>query len=198
MKKLLEKIEFLSHWPSPLKTKRLFIIVLVLAIFFNIITGVELSNSKYPDTGYVGPYPSWWFTFSGQELKSHYSVLLEQGTMDTFIKVQYLDFGLMLFTGLALFLLAVIVARAHKTSVFWRRFGFLTAIILALSPIMDVFENIILLIMLSNPLGFPNWMAIAYSGFATLKVSFVSVGLIFLLIISIALAVSKIKRYFAK
>lgn len=50
-------------------------------------------------------------------------------------------------------------------------------------------------LMLSNPLGFPNWMAIIYSGFATLKVSFVSVGLIFLLIISIALAVDKIKKH---
>jgi hypothetical protein len=34
---------------------------------------------------------------------------------------------------------------------------------------MDFFENVILLRMLASPLEFPDWMAIAYSGFAALK-----------------------------
>ena len=47
--------------------------------------------------------------------------------------------------------------------------------------------------MLSNPLGFPEWMAIVYSSFATAKVGFVTVGLLFVIVSSGVLGVKKIK-----
>jgi len=92
----------------------------VFAIFFNVITAGQLALTKYPETELIGPYPSWWFTFSGPELKSHYAILIEQGTMETFRVVQYLDYGLMLSTGLFFFILALIIARQHKEGSFFR------------------------------------------------------------------------------
>jgi hypothetical protein len=47
--------------------------------------------------------------------------------------------------------------------------------------------------MLSNPKEFKEWMAVVYSGFATLKVGFVSVGLLLVVISSVVLGVRKIK-----
>lgn len=143
----------------------------------------------------VGPYPSWWFTFDEVKLKSHYAVLEEQGTLDTFVLVQYLDFGLMLSTGVLLFIVAVIVARLFKEKRNLRHIGFIAAILIAASPVMDFFENIVLLSMLSNHESFPGWMAITYSGFATAKVSLVSLGL--LVVISFAV-LHGIKKVYAE
>ena len=153
---------------------------------------MQLEQSQYPDPELLGPFPAFWFTFSGPELKSHYAILLDQGTMDTFIRTQYLDYGLMISTGLFFFMMAVVVARPHQVNSFWRRFGFITALILVASSLMDVMENAILLIMLSNPLEFPDGLAIVYSSFATAKVSLVSIGFACWVLTLIALVVSRL------
>ena len=146
----MKKLDFFDKWPSPTKTWSLFMVSLILAIFFNIVTFMQLEQSQYPDPELLGPFPAFWFTFSGPELKSHYAILLDQGTMGTFIRAQYLDYGLMISTGLFFFMLAVVVARPHRVSSFWRRFGFITALILVASSLMDVMENATLLIMLAK------------------------------------------------
>jgi hypothetical protein len=187
----------LDDWPSKGKTRLMLIGSLLLAIVFNFVTAKQLILSNYPETGLIGPYPSWWFTFSGETLKSHYSVLIKQGTLNTFITVQYLDFGLMLTTGVFFFILAIVVARKHENNLFLRKYGFIAALVLAISPVMDLFENIFLIIMLSNPLEFPEWMAIVYSGFATAKVGFVTIGLLFVIMSSFVLGVKKITSWFS-
>lgn len=191
---LIKKLDSLSIWPS----KRLFLKLLggtfLLAIIFNVLTANELINSRYPDSSLTGPFPAWWFTFNAIELKSHYTLLIETETLSTFINVQYLDFGLMIFTGAFLFLIAVFIGRLHKNSSFWRRLGFTAAILMVLSSVMDFFENIVLLIMLSMPLTFPDWMAIVYSSLATLKVIFVSVGFIIILFVLFAHIFKKITK----
>ncbi len=183
----------LNNWPSKEKTRLILLGSLLLAVVFNVVTANQLILSNYPEKGLIGPYPSWWFTFSGEVLKSHYSVLIEQGNLNKFILVQYLDFGLMLTTGIFFFTLAVFVAGKHESTSFFRNFGFIAALVLAISPVMDFFENTVLLIMLSNPLDFPEWMAIVYSSFATAKVGFVTVGLLFVIVSSGVLGVKKIK-----
>lgn len=194
MKEVMEmrKLDFFDNWPSPAKTWPLFIVSLILAVFFNVVTFRQLDQSQYPDPELLGPFPAFWFTFSGPELKSHYAILLDQGTMDTFIRMQYLDYGLMISTGLFFFMLAVVVARRHQLGSFWRRFGFITALILVASSLMDVFENATLLVMLSNPLKFPDWLAIVYSSFATAKVSLVSIVFVCWILTLIALVVSRL------
>jgi hypothetical protein len=189
----LINLQILNDWPSKGKTRLILVGSLLLAVFFNVVTANKLILSNYPEKGLIGPYPSWWFTFSSETLKSHYSVLIEQKTLDTFISVQYFDFGLMLTTGIFLCILAVVVARKHEDNSFFRKFGFMATLIIAISSVMDLFENFILLIMLSNPMEFPEWMAIVYSGFATAKVSFVTVGLLFVIMSSVVLGVKKIK-----
>jgi len=61
--------------------------------------------------------------------------------------------------------------------VFWQRLGFCAALILLASPIT-----------LTDPLDFPDWMAIVYSAFATAKVSLFGLGAALLIITTIVLA----------
>lgn len=129
------------------------------------------------------------FSFSGTELKSHYAVLLEHEKMDAFVRVQYMDHGLMFSMGLSLFILAVIVTRNHKVDSFLQPFGFVGGLIFPLSTSMDAIENVFLLVMLSNPLEFSNWLGIAYSSFASAKLSLFFIGAVWLIIATIALRV---------
>lgn len=54
---------------------------------------------------------------------------------------------------------------------------------------MDAIENAFLLVMLSNPLEFPNWLGIAYSSFASAKLSLFFIGVVWLIITTIAFRV---------
>jgi len=132
-------------------------------------------------------------TFSGPDLKSHYAVLLDQGTMDAYRMIQYLDYGLMFFSGLFFFTLFLTIARKHKDDS-WRRFGFLGAFLFPAGAGMDAIENIFLLVILSNPLEFPDWLAIAYSSFASAKWILFPIGSIWLILSVIALVVKKIQN----
>jgi hypothetical protein len=186
-------VDIFDTWPSKEITRKLFFVSIPPAIFFNVITALQLNKSNYPETQMIGPYPSWWFSFSGPELKSHYAMLIDRGTIDTFRIVQYLDYGLMLSTGIFLFLLTLIVSRQFIEGSFYRKSGFVAALLLAAAPIMDFLENAILLVMLSNPIDFSDWLAIAYSTFASAKVILVSMGLIMVIMLSVAIVGRLIK-----
>jgi hypothetical protein len=192
----MKKIEFFGNWPSPAKTRVLFIVSLILVIFFNDIFGVV--GMQFRQVEYPVPLPLAWFSFSGPELKSHYALLLDQGTMDAYLRLQYLDYGYMVSTGLLFFTLAVIVARKHKVGSFWRRFGFVGALIIPASASMDAIENVFLLVMLSSPLEFPDWLAIPYSSFASAKLALFILGILWLILIAIALVVSRLATRYSK
>lgn len=189
----MQKLRFFAEWPSQTWTWILLIAGLIFTIFFNVVTSIQLGKAEYPETELLGPFPSWWFSFSGSELKSHYAILVNQGTIDTFITQQYLDYGLMFFTGLFFFILTLYVARKHKDDS-WRRFGFIGAFLFPAAACMDAIENASLLIMLSNPQGFPNWLAIVYSSFASIKVSLFVIGFIWLMLTLVALIVKKVTK----
>ena len=131
-------------------------------------------------------------TFSGPDLKSHYAVLLNQGTIGTYRMIQYLDYGRMFFTGLFFSILALYIARKHKDDS-WRRFGFIGAFLFPASAGMDAIENIFLLVMLSDSLGFPDWLAMAFLSFASAKRALFIIGMVWLILTAIALVVKKIR-----
>ena len=126
-------------------------------------------------------------TFSGPELKSHHAQLLDRGTMDAYRVSLYLDYAFILL-GYAptFFILALRTARKHEDDR-WRRFGFIGAFLFLAAGCMDIMENSFLRLMLSEPEGFPNWLALAYSGFASLKWALLVIGSFWLIGVAFAL-----------
>ncbi|MHA2276408.1 MAG: hypothetical protein ACXAC2_11595 [Candidatus Kariarchaeaceae archaeon] len=68
----------------------------------------------------------------------------------------------------------------------WRKRGFKLALLFPLSSVLDFVENIVLLIMLENPIEFPNWMAYIYSTLALSKLLVFIAGIFSIIVISIA------------
>ena len=69
---------------------------------------------------------------------------------------------------------------------YWQKKGKLVAFLFPISTILDGIENIVLLIMLEDPLGFPNWLAYLYSSLALVKLIVFIIGIVLLIIVSIA------------
>ncbi|MHA1869945.1 MAG: hypothetical protein ACTSXF_03270, partial [Promethearchaeota archaeon] len=51
-----------------------------------------------------------------------------------------------------------------------------------IAPILDVFENLFIFLTLLNPLGFPDWLAIAQSSFSVPKWLFIIMDILFIIV----------------
>ena len=169
-----------DRWPSRSSLLIALVLFLIGTIAFNVWTAKALIDSRYPDEGLLLIFPAWWFTFDAPLLKAHYAILLAQETFATFLRVQYLDFGLMLTTGPLIALLAIGLGRLAGGGLA-KSLAYLAALAILASTAMDLVENAVLLVMLSDPEGFPDFLAWLYSAAATLKViAFLITVLLFL------------------
>ncbi|MDO3381073.1 hypothetical protein [Gilvimarinus algae] len=125
------------------------------------------ARSEFPVPYYIGQT-----RFSGEVLKGYYRELLEKGTLDVYIQTQLVDYVFMVATFLSFFCLAAAVLHTvHKVygeGILLR----IARVFVWLAPsaaLMDALENLISFVMLANPTGFANWLAIPYSSFAVCK-----------------------------
>ncbi|MHC1592044.1 MAG: hypothetical protein ACXQS8_08150 [Candidatus Helarchaeales archaeon] len=186
----MKLFELLEEKPSPRLTKILLLIGIVLMVitysvlnFFITISGFDSNSLVYSE-----------LCFSGPILKSMYVVLVVQGTVDLYRIGQLWDYGFMVAYGLIIFSLALIIGRAFEEDSFWRKSGCVISLFGIVAPLLDVFENIFILLTLTNPLGFPDWLAVAQSAVSLPKWILIFVALIWALIASIILLIKKLKK----
>lgn len=150
-------------------------------IFFNIWLGI-----LFEETGYPVPLLTSQMRFNASKLKSDFSVLIDKGTLNDYKLIQYLDVGIMVSTAVFFGALTLFSIRRFNTNSYWRKKGYIVACLFPISGLLDAIENIVLLIMLEAPLGFPDWLAYLYSGLALAKLVVFIIGIISLIIVSIA------------
>jgi len=184
----MQKLDFIDKWPSPTWIRILLCVDGILAIIFWF-----WMNHFSDKTDYPGDIIKSQFTFNGARLRLDFAVLIDQGTIGYYRTTQCLDYFFLVFFFGLFFILALYLTRKHKDE-FRRRFGLVTAFFFLAGGIMDTIENTFLLRMLSEPSGFHNWLAIAYSGFASLKWVFLCIGLILLIYTTIGLFVKKRRK----
>ena len=103
--------------------------------------------------------------------------MTELGTLDIYWLTQVIDFGFicaMVCMGLFVLTLVARLSRAESRA---RGLGLLAAGSIMVGAACDVIENGLSFIMLANPAGFANWLALPYSGFASLKFALITVGM---------------------
>ncbi|MFX0030641.1 MAG: hypothetical protein ACFE8B_15620 [Candidatus Hermodarchaeota archaeon] len=152
-----------DDWPSETNMKRLIYLgFIVLMVNYPIIIVLSLI-SHYPAT-----FMESQLSFSGEVIKSHFSEMnSEQIIYYVFYQISdnVYDFcHICIFFGLSLFL-------AHKFSSDsrWRKVGYWMAIIGLIGTISDLTENSLIIMMTTDPQGFPNAWAIAHSCLASVK-----------------------------
>jgi hypothetical protein len=152
-----------NDWPSTKATKRLIYLgFIVLLINYPIMIIVTLT-SHYPATFIESQ-----LSFSGAVIKSHFSQMSAEQIMIYMvfhISDDIYDFcQICMFFGLSLFL-----ARKFGEDSSWRKVGYWMALVGILGSVSDLTENSLLMLMTSNPQGFPDVWAVAHSWLATVK-----------------------------
>jgi len=153
-------LEKLSEWPDLKKTRFLLIFSIILFIIVYPIMAYFLVLSEYPVS-----FTESQLSFSGEILKAHYMVT----NINEYRIMQILDYGFMVSYGLLAFSLALIIARKYDEGSFWRKSGYIIAILGIIAACCDAIENGFILAMLTDPAAFPNSWAINHSCFALIK-----------------------------
>lgn len=156
----------------------------LFALFsFSLVGGANaILERSYAASQFPVPFAVGQTSFSGETLKGYYSYMIEKDTLGIYWQTQFIDF---LFIG-AIFLAGLVVsllfARLDRGKAFLYGIALAAAIILPLGAIFDASENLLSFFMLSQPVSFPNWLALVYSSFAVLKFSAIGLGMLLWLV----------------
>ena len=110
------------------------------------------------------------------------------GTLDVYRATQIIDFGFIGAIALMGLFFCTLIARASREGSWGRWLGLNAAVCAILGALSDAIENGWSFVMLSDPSGFSDWLALPYSGFASLKFALITAAL-FCLLLSAVLAV---------
>ena len=148
-----------THWLAALCT---------LALVANTLATNWLTES-YALSRFPVPYFQAQLSFNAAQLKGWYAQLVEWGTMDLYLRTQFID-HLFILTVLMLHVVALLWgSRLFPANHRGRRIMVGAALLSAIAPIADTLENLVSYVMLTDPVGFPDSLALLYSSLATIK-----------------------------
>lgn len=108
-------------------------------------------------------------TFDHEMVKRFYAFMSEQGTLDLYVKVQQLDFLLMVTMFAAIFGLTVAAYRSVKSISTLSSIAWWLVVITPLAPFFDALENAVSFVMLADIVNFHSSLAVIHSGLAVIK-----------------------------
>ena len=116
--------------------------------------------------------------FSGEKIKTYFAHMQKAGTLDVYWTTQVIDYGFILaIAGMGLFV-CTFVARFSRGGSWGRRLGLLAGAAVVLGAACDAIENVWSFVMLADPAGFADWLAVPYSAFASLKFAAIALGMV--------------------
>lgn len=165
--------------------KTLTLVFLTTAAFIFNLWASNILTESYIESKFPVPYYVAQLSFNPEQLKTWYSFLVDQGTLNKYIQTQHIDSLFILSTLFLHSLALVLISRLFVENSQARKIMVVCALISSIAPVSDQLENLVSYIMLANPKDFLNILAYIYSSFAATKFAFfvfayaaVSVGLI--------------------
>jgi hypothetical protein len=150
----------LTDWPS---SKTLIILVITgFALSFTVIPVMQYFTQL---SGFPAEIFSSQLSFSGALMKSYYALT----NVDIYRIAPSLDYIFMIGYGLILFSSSILIARRFRETSIIQNVGFIIAISGVIAASCDAIENIFILMMLTDPLAFPDYWAVTHSIFALIK-----------------------------
>jgi hypothetical protein len=126
-------------------------------------------------SGYAGTTEDTQLGFNAEIIRSYLS-LMTTTDLGLFITANLADYLFMLFYGLFFFSAARLISWNYKRG-FPKRIGLSLAWVGVIAAVLDGIENVFLLSMAADPVGFTAWLAIAHSSFALAKFLFMYVAM---------------------
>ncbi len=143
-------------------------VITLLALVANTLA-TQWLNESYALSRFPVPYFTAQLSFNAAQLKGWYAQLIEWGTLDVYVRTQFID-HVFIATVLVLHAAALVWAsRLFPAYHRGRRWMVWAAMASAVAPLADTLENLVSYVMLANPLGFPDALAWVYSSFAGVK-----------------------------
>ena len=155
-----------NNWPSKKLTRTLLIFGIIFFIIIIPLMVIFYELSEYPVSFFESQ-----LSFSGVVIKSHFSIMNAE-ELNYYLIWLIVDYGFMLGFSIILFSLNLILARKFDEPSIWRKLGFIGAFFGILYFCCDAIENIFIFIMLNDPLGFPDILALTHSWIALVKFIF--------------------------
>lgn len=167
------------------------LLILSIAVFriAKATLDVSYAASRHPVdfvTGQTG--------FNGEILKGYYATMQGHGTLDIYWQTQLIDFAFIVSVFLIGVLSSSMVMRFARINGYATRVARAAGAFLVLGALCDAIENLISFYMLSHHESFANWIALPYSGFATVKFLLIALGMFSLLLSMLLLTFEKLKK----
>lgn len=121
-------------------------------------------------SGYAGTMEDTQLGFNAEIIKNYFS-LMSAAELTLFIAANLADYLFILFYSLFFFSAARLISWNYKSG-FPKRIGLSLAWVGVIAAVLDGIENVFLLSMTADPVGFAGWLAIAHSSFALAKFLF--------------------------
>jgi hypothetical protein len=153
----------IEKFSKKLSSKQLKILVIIGFILCVVVIPVMQFYTEL--SGFPAQIFSSQLSFSGELMKSYYAVT----NIELYRIAPSLDYIFMLGYGLILFSLSVLIARRYGIPSKIGHISLLLAISGGIAACCDGIENIFILAMLTDSIGFPNSWAISHSVFALIK-----------------------------
>ena len=144
--------------------------LVALASFAFLICAATLVIVFLQMSGFAGTMEDTQLGFNAEVIRNYFS-LMSQTDMGLFIAANLVDYLFMLCYGLFFFSAARLISWNYKRGL-TKRIGLSLAWVGVIAAVLDGFENVFLLSMAADPVGFASWLAIAHSSFAFAKFLF--------------------------
>ena len=131
-------------------------------------------------SGYAGTTEDTQLGFNAEIIRSYFS-LMTPTDLGLFITANLADYLFMLFYGIFFFSAARLISWNYKRGL-PKRIGLSLAWVGVIAAVLDGIENVFLLSMTADPVGFAGWLAIAHSSFALAKFLFMYVAMAWLMV----------------
>jgi len=132
-------------------------------------------NASYAASRHPVDFVTGQTSFSGSVIKKYHAHMIELGTLDLFVETQYIDFAFVLSMAAMGAFVFTLVARLSRADSVGRRLGVVGGLLVIIAATCDMTENVFALIMLADPMGFADWIAVPHSTVASAK--FLALGL---------------------
>jgi hypothetical protein len=146
-----------------------------LVSFIFLICAATLVIILLQMSGYAGTMEDTQLGFNAEVIRNYFS-LMTPTELGLFITANFVDYLFMLFYGLFFFSAARLISWNYKRGL-PKRIGLSLAWVGVLAAVLDGIENVFLLSMATDPIGFVSWLAIAHSSFALAKFLFMYVAM---------------------
>ena len=153
-------------------------------------------DASYAASNHPVDYATGQTTFSGEAIKGYYAHMEALGTLDIYRTTQLIDFGFIAAMMLLAFFMSTFVGRFAAAGSWGRK----AAVVAGLAGIagagFDAIENLISFVMLADAQGFADWLALPYSGAASVKFALITLAMFSLLVAAALTLFQAIKRRF--